>query len=392
MKTINSNIKVLFVHGNSNIIAGQELSLLSRIKGLGEKGIRTLVVVNGDGIFFTLLKQHNIETKNLTLNRIRKKNPFPFVKTVFQIYRLIRKERISIVHCSGVYPNQYCLPAARLAGIPCVVHVNSTIYSKEDFLKSFLQYADTIIAVSEAAKNRVINFTGINKEEKTVSYNGIKIRRVFDAVELGYGGSKNLNNPNNESKRQRLNIGDNVKVVGQIGQIIPRKGLEYFIKMARIVKDAFPKVKFLVVGSAPPESLEYELKQKRLVANSGLNEDVIFTGFQSDVSSFIEILDVSVLASLEEGFGRVIIESMALAKPIVGTSVGGIPEIITDKQTGLLVPPQDPDALAKAVLMLLENPTEAKRLGNNGSKFVFEKFTLEKHTEEVLKIYNSLLN
>lgn len=389
MDNLNSDKKVLFVHSNSDIVAGQEISLLNRIKGLKEKGVKTIVAVNGNGIFFNLLKENNIEVRNLTLRRIRKVNPFPFFRTVFQVYRLIKQERVSIVHCSGAYPNQYCLPAARLARIPCVVHVNSAIYTREDFVKSFLNYADAIIAVSDAVKKHIINSLGVSSEKVIVSYNGLKIKKIFDAVEFVYFGAKS---DSSENIRKKFNIGDNVKIVGQISQIIPRKGVEYFIKMASIVKSAFPNTKFLLIGSAPAEYLDYELEQKRLVSSLGLNQDVIFTGFQKDIIRIIKILDISVLCSLEEGLGRVIIESLALGKPVVGTDVGGMPEIIINNQTGFLVPPKDPEALAEAVIKLLKDPQKAKMMGTAGINSIADKFNIERHTESILNIYNSLLN
>jgi len=371
--------KILFVHGNSNNIAGQEIALLNTIKGLRRIGMSCFVLLPTGGRFDDLLRENNIITYHIELNRLHKKNPLPYFRTVFSIYRLLKGAKISIVHTSGAYPVQYCLPAARLARIPCVCHIHSTVYSKEAITKSFVRYADYIICASNGVKNMLINYCCKPYKMKTIYYG------VIDNEFLKYDVSS-------ESLHKKYNIPLSSKIIGQISQIIPHKGLEYFIKMARKVKDAYRNVKFMVIGNAPKGYEGYENKIKKLVRKTGLDGDVIFTGFQKDVDKFISFLDIFVLSSLVEGLPFVIVESLALRKPIVATAIGGVPEVIINNKTGLLVPTKDPFALAKAVIDLLNNPQKSEELGKNGKKLVLDKFDIDGHAKQLRKLYDFLLN
>jgi len=374
------NYKVLFVHSNSNNIAGQEIALLNTIKGLQQDGINCYVFLPCPGRFDRLLNNNGITTYHIKLNRLCKKNPFPYLKTVYSIYKLIKKEKISLVHTSGAFPTQYCLPAARIAKIPCISHIHSTVYSKVEIRKSFVPHADCIIAVSEAVKKMLIKCGCSGSKTKTI-YCGIieddKMNRFFCGK---------------EDLHRKYNIPDHYKIIGQISQLIPRKGLEYFIQMAKKVRNIYPNVKFMIVGDAPDGYEDYDNKIKLMVKEFGLEKDVIFTGFQREVDKFISALDISVLSSSIEGLPFIVVESLFFEKPVVATNVGGIPEVVINNQTGLLVPPKDADSLASAVMYLLNNPQRAKKLGENGRELVLSKFTIDEHTKQLKDLYNSLLN
>jgi len=371
---------VLFIHGNSNNIAGQEKALLNTIKGLQRNGINCYVLLPSSGRFDRLLKDNGIGTYYIKLNRLRKKNPFPYLKTVYSIYKLIKKEKISLVHTSGAFPTQYCLPAARIAKIPCVSHIHSTVYSKAELRKSFVPYADCIIAVSEAVKKMLIKYGCSGSKTKTI-YCGIiegnKMNDVFDRKGEIY---------------REYSIPEHYKIVGQVSQIIPRKGLEYFVQMAMRVKKLRPDVKFMIIGDIPYGYEDYGNKIKRMVKELGLEKEVIFTGFQRGVDKFISALDISILSSSIEGLPFIVVESLVFEKPVVATNIGGIPEVIINNQTGLLVPPKDADSLASAVMYLLNSPQRAKELGKNGRRLVLSKFTIAEHAKQLKNLYNFLLN
>jgi glycosyltransferase involved in cell wall biosynthesis len=375
-----SNIKVLFVQGNSDNISGQELSLFSRMEGLRQEGIDCLVLLPRKGIFSDFLEERGFPVRFIELNRLSKKNLFSYMKTVLEITRLIGKERISLIHTSGVYPVQYSLPAARLSRIPCIAHINQTIYSEYDFKSSFIKYADFIVTVAEKVKEKLT---------ASIRINPYKIKVVYDAI---ISDKKICESDDVESIKKRLNIERNVKLIGQVGQIIPRKGLEYFIEMAKIVKEKFPNTKFLIIGTAPEEYREHEQYLLKLVNDLGLKNDVIFTGFQRNIYDFIRLLDISVLASLDEGLARTIVESLELGKPVVSTSVSGMPEIVINNKTGILVNPKDLKGLAEAVLYLLNNPEKAKELGENGRMLVLERFTMANHTKSMIDIYAEIFH
>jgi len=371
--------KFLFVHGNSNNIAGQEIALLNMIRGLRDYGIDALVLLPSKGIFDSLLKDNGIQTYHFKLNHFSWRNFFGYFFTFFKIFRLVRKEKIAIIHCSGAYPVQYCLPAARLAKVPCIAHIHASVYSKEELRKVFLPFVDCIITVAEAIKSQLIRF-GYPSTRIEIVYCGVLDEKDKNRI-VSCG-----------SLRASYQIKEDCKIIGQVSQIIPRKGLEYFIEMAKQIKSRNFKVKFMIIGNALPGGEEYERYIKNEVIEKGLSQDIIFTGFQSDVKRFISILDIFVLSSLSEALPLVLVESLALGKPVVATDVGGVKEVIINDETGFLVPPRDVKALVASVLRLLNESSMAEYLGKNGKELVYHNFTIRKQAEALLLIYKNILN
>ena len=371
--------KVLFVHISGTNVAGQEIALLNTVKGLTNLGLKCQVVVPSEGRFTRMLKDHKIDTFVLSLNNLHKKNIFPYLKTVFSVFNLIKKQNITIIHCSGASPTQYCLPAAKLAGIPCICHIHTTTYLKEEIIKLFVRKADYVIAVADAVKRQMIEYGCSDMKVRTV-YCGV----IDESEKDVYINSKEI--------RDQYKIPNDYKIVGQVSQIIPRKGLEYFIDMAGHVIKLHPKTKFMIIGNPLPGYELYESGLKDMVIKRGLSNSIIFTGFRPDVKKYINVLDISILASLEEALGLVIVESLALGKVVVATSVGGTPEVIVNGKTGILVPPADSVSLSNAVIKILNNPSEAKTIAENGKAFVLEKFSIGTHAKSIFNIYNLLVN
>ncbi len=370
-------MKALFIHENSENISGQEIALLNTIKSISKHGISSIVLLSERGRLGNFLLKNNVEVMHCKLSRLSKSNPFPYLKTVFSLFILIKKVHIKIVSASGAYPTQYCLPAARLAGIPCVTYVHNTIYSAYDIKRSFVNRSDCIIAVSDAV-NKMLVRNGCSAQKTKTIYCG-----VFDE-------QKKYSINSTAHLRNKFEVPQNYKIIGQIGQIIPRKGLEYFIQMAAAIKKQQVKVKFMIIGEAPPEYQEYEKEVKNIVVANGLEADVIFTGFTDKVDEFIDLLDIVVLASIAEGLPFSVVEAQLREKPVVATAVGGISEIIENGKTGLLVPPSDHESLTKAVFDLIANEDKAKKIGLNGRKTVLDKFSFYAHGHSIAKLFSSL--
>jgi len=147
------------------------------------------------------------------------------------------------------------------------------------------------------------------------------------------------------------------------------------------------QVTFLVVGDG---DLRKELQE--YAVKLGIADSVIFCGYREDIPKIIAATDVLVLASLGESFGRVVIEAMAMGKPVVATNVGGVPEIILSDHTGILVELANPDSIAQAVVRLLKDEKLSKKIGQAGLRRVQEKFTIEKHVQEIQRVYDSVLS
>ena len=128
-----------------------------------------------------------------------------------------------------------------------------------------------------------------------------------------------------------------------------------------------------------------------LATSLGLKQKLIFTGFRRDVGSFYQIADLFVMSSVQEGLGTAVIDALALGKPVVGTCAGGIPEIIRDGETGRLVAPADPAALAGGIIDLLTDPEQAKQMGRRGQEMVRKNFSIDAMVDKNIEVYQHIL-
>jgi glycosyltransferase involved in cell wall biosynthesis len=205
--------------------------------------------------------------------------------------------------------------------------------------------------------------------------------------------------------RRALGLADETPVVGQVAWFYPAlsppfappgmegrgiKGHEDLIAAARIVLDRRPDVRFLVVGDGFGEVGVRHFEQvRRLAVELGVGDSVIFAGRRADLVDVLAAIDVSVQASLIENYGGTI-ESLLMERPTVATVAGGMPEVVIDSETGLLVPVRDPEALAEAILRLVEDPELARRLGRNGRARMLERHTIQHTIHGVIDAYGEL--
>jgi glycosyltransferase involved in cell wall biosynthesis len=180
--------------------------------------------------------------------------------------------------------------------------------------------------------------------------------------------------------------------VGIVGRLTPWKGQHIFIRAAAALAPRFPHARFLIVGSALFGETAYESQLRDLVKKLDLSHRVKFTGFRPNVAAIMETLDIAVHAStVAEPFGQVIIEAMAACKPVIATNGGGVPEIMLHGRTGLMVPMNDPDAMAEALSRLLSNPKLAHEMGQHGRRHVEKYFTIQHTSAKVMRCYDQVL-
>ena len=178
-------------------------------------------------------------------------------------------------------------------------------------------------------------------------------------------------------------------IVGVVARLEPEKGHPTLLDAWPAVLAAVPDAHLLIVGEGSQrEALEAQASSLGLLGAMGASGSVVFTGRRDDVPAVTAVLDVAVLPSYREAQGLSILEAMALSRPVVASAVGGIPEMIEDGRTGILVPPHDPAALAAALTRLLTNHEEAARLGAAGRELVHERFCLEQMVRAVETIYD----
>jgi glycosyltransferase involved in cell wall biosynthesis len=174
-------------------------------------------------------------------------------------------------------------------------------------------------------------------------------------------------------------------VVGNVAALVPHKGQRYLVEAAHLAVQDVPDARFIVLG-------EGELRDhlERQVHEHHLEKHVLLPGFRTDVLGCMKSFDVFVMSSVTEGLGTSLLDAMACARPIVATRTGGIPEVVDDGVTGILVPPRDPRALADAIVTLLTDADLRQRLGRMGLQRVRERFTVERMVAGTLGVYARL--
>jgi glycosyltransferase involved in cell wall biosynthesis len=171
-------------------------------------------------------------------------------------------------------------------------------------------------------------------------------------------------------------------VVGNVAALVPHKGHKYLIEAAILVIRQVPDARFVIAGEGELRpALERQIKEHRL------EKHVLLAGFRPDVLSLHKAFDLFVMSSVTEGLGTSVLDAMACGKPVVATTAGGIPEVVVDRETGLLVPPRDPEAMAAAIVRLLRDPALRQRMGDAGRTRARLKFSAERMVQETLRVY-----
>jgi glycosyltransferase involved in cell wall biosynthesis len=307
------------------------------------------------------------------------------VTALLALYRLIRARRPHIVHTHTAKAGFIGRLAARLAGVPIIVHtfhghVLHGYYGagKTRLLRRMEQMlaglTDQIIAVSEQVKRDLIAYRVARADKIRVIPIGLDLRTFLDD-----------STPRGELRRE-IGLTNGAPLVGIVGRIFPIKNHRLFLDAAAAVAAEERTARFVVVGDG---ILRAAMEQHARAI--GIADRVVFTGWRRDLARIYADLDVLVVSSNNEGTPVSAIEAMAAGRPVVATSVGGLPDLISDGKTGRLVPPRDVDALKAAVLELLRDRPHARAIGQTARAKVRKGFAAERLIADVHGLYTELL-
>jgi glycosyltransferase involved in cell wall biosynthesis len=298
------------------------------------------------------------------------------------LMRLLRRERFDIVQTSAAKASLYGRLAARLAGVPVVIftaHGFPFHDSMRPLLRSLLIImervmsrwcTDMLISVSETDRHMAIT-NGIVPPQRAVTiHNGIDLHGQF---------------PDRQIARQGLGLNPGLPVVGMIGRLSAQKAPDDFLRVASLVLRQLPDATFLVVGDGP-----LRRRVERQAISLGIAPSTKFLGFRDDVPLLMAALDVFLLTSLWEGLPITILEAMAAGKPVVATTVSGVPEVVEHGVTGFLAPPKKVEQLAAHVITLLHDPALAQKMAEAGRRRIEERFTLDRMIAQLTNLYHEL--
>jgi len=279
----------------------------------------------------------------------------------------MRARAVTVVHSFDFYTNILALPAARLAGVRTIIGSQRNLGNlrspaQQAIHDLCLRLATHVHVNSEAVRERVLQVRGISRERLTVIPNGVDLGRF---------------SPLMESPRHDTGL-----VVGALSNLRPEKGLVQLLHAVATVRERWPEVRLVIWGEG---SQRHELEG--LVASLNLAASVKLPGSTEFPEVALRDLDVFVLPSLSEACSNGLMEAMATGLPVIATSVGGNPEHVDDEVTGLLVPPGDFPALAKAIARLVEDRAWAARLGQQARAYAQSMLGMDRMVARTEALY-----
>jgi len=357
---------ILYFSSFGSMKGGGQRSLFYLVRGLNKNIFNPIVVCPEEGELVNKLKETGIETLVMPFKRLRQMS----AGFVLRLLRLFKDRDISIVHTDSTTETFYAGIAARLLGVPLIWHIRVSSGSIMDRLLSLL--STRLILVAKALESR---FPYLHANKLTPIINGISVEE-FDAF------------PGTDIKKETGTDKDSV-IIGCIGRIEAMKGQEYLVRAIERVEKERRDFRIMLIGEAD------ETYYKNIVdLMESLKVKIYFSylGYRTDTAGIIKGLDILVSASsFGEGLSRVILEAMAAGKPVIATDIGGSREAIIDGLNGCIIPARDYNALADAILKLLNSPEKRKEMGTQGRRRVEQRFSLTNNIKRTEQLYLEIL-
>ncbi|MFQ5739058.1 MAG: glycosyltransferase family 4 protein [Acidobacteriota bacterium] len=359
-----TKLKVLYIDTERVWRGGQE-QLSSLIVGMKQRGLDVSLAAPPAAPLALRLSQRGIRC-------------FPFCQrhelglpTLRRLLNLARRRAFDIVHFNTPRPILLGGLAARLAGVPITVASRRVNFPLRSSLSRFKYnwMLDSIFTVSRSIRDTLVD-QGVDPALIEVVYEGVDLAWI-DSLPLP------------RLPRPKQGQGP---VVGMVAHLSPEKGHDTLLRAAARLKSEFPTTTYVLVGEG---KLEPRLRQE--VERLELSKSVSFTGFRSDSEALMKQFDLFCLPSLSEGLSSAILAAMANRLPVIATRVGGIPELVVDGETGLLVPVQDVGCLTRSLATLLKSESVRRRMGARGRRRIETNFTLKQKLDQSTLLYRRLL-
>lgn len=382
--------KIAFISHSAEMFGAPRV-LLIFLERIDTEKFDPIVVCYGDGEFVDHIKRMGIKYyviyKDILPNsQIFKRIRCGKCKKVINIILLafyLFKNRIEIVYINTISRSSPVI-ASRLLNLKMIMHVHEydKFFKAEDYfhrsrLEVKLNWPDYFICVSNATR-RLLLERGIPNGKTIVIHNSVDHTRFKHSEEV------------NRELREQFNIPSTCVVVGFVGNLSYRKGIDEFLRIAALLSKGTNNCHFVVVGG-DLQSEFYTKKVMPMVEELKLNDRVTFTGYHSDVKPYYSIIDIFAMTSREEPFALVNLEASSSGKPIVATKIGGNPEAIIDGQNGFLVPLGDREMFVNKLRMLMENKKLREQFGQNGRSMIKQDFDVGQYVQNLTVIIDNLI-
>ena len=374
------------------------MSLLHLVKGVQQLGHEPIVIFQAPHALLDRYTQLGMDISILAVRKPIRSNrkvlrlfaravnfaasKIHAVTRIGKIISIIKTKSIQLLHLNNSTTLGYeWLIAAKLLGIPCVTHERGW-QTNSSLLSRFLaRRFDAIICISAAVKENLLS-RGFKSSRIEIIHNGLDIQ-LFKNLSL-----------DETQVRTEFGIDSGRPIVGIVGNLQRWKGQDVVLKAMTRIRILVPNVVCLIVGDSATSfawDVAYHESLKTLVAAEGLEKNVLLTGYRRDVASYMNAMSIVIHASIDpEPFGRVLLEAMALSKPLIATRAGGVPEIVVNELTGDLYEPGNSSELADHLLTLLTDSEKGQTMGAAGYARVVSEFNAEKTTRKTVELYRVL--
>jgi glycosyltransferase involved in cell wall biosynthesis len=376
---LNKKIKVAHIVTNFALGGAQDY-LITTIKNLDRNTFELFIFGQMQGERTeVLVKLKDIKCADVP-SLSREISPIKDLIAIFQVFRLLKKYKINLVHTHSSKAGVVGRIAAKLARVEVIVH---TIHGFpfHDFMnrprrKAFILLERLMARLTDA-------LLLVSEKEKSIALNlNIKPKRIIDTIYNSVDFIPFTQNVDREIFRQKLGINSYEMLIGFSGRFSQQKALHILIDAFSIVNKEFPQTRLLLVGDGVLKS-ELVEQSRRLE----INDKIIMTGFQYNVAPFYLIMDIFIMTSLWEGLSRCLAEAMYAKLPVIATDVGGTADAVINNQTGWLIRPNDVHAAVNALREAILNPEICKKMGENGFRFARESFDIRINSNRISELY-----
>ena len=332
-----------------------------------------------DGVFVGKLKSAKYQTYKIPVAlkpRSEKKDYFRVIRCIRRLYSIISHGSFQLIHTHGYFADIIGIIVSKMMRIPlistCHGYIsndkNLVLYNRLD--QMLLRFSDKIIAVSEQIKED-LEKSGIKESKITVIQNAVQ--NIYNAETY---------KKNRQKKRLDFAIKDREFIIGFAGRLSDEKGVKYLIEAGvHLLKTMIPYMIWIIGDGPKRQELEDMVKMK------GLEEKIVFIGFQTNIEEWLPAIDVFVLPSLTEGTPMALLEAMAFGLPVIASDVGGIPKIINSGNNGILVPAANADKIKDAISMIWEYDSLRSKISGIAKKTIRSHFNINEWVKKIESVY-----